>query len=83
MSKQNIQKLNKLISKVISLLDQDICEITEEEIKNRKNISSILSRLVITIIQLNKLEDNNDLSKETLGKKDLDILEDFLKRNRK
>ena len=83
MSRKNIKKLNKLISKIISLLERDISEITPEELKKRKNISSILSRLVTSTIQLNRLKDEDEISLDILTKKDLQILEDFLDKYRK
>jgi hypothetical protein len=82
-SRKNIKKLNKLISKIISLLERDISEITPEELKKRKNISSILSRLVTSTIQLNRLKDEDEISLDILTKKDLQILEDFLDKYRK
>lgn len=84
MSTKPSQKINRLISKIISLLEQDIAELDIGDIKMKKDISSILGRLTNLTIQLSKFNSNNteSLDSDTLSKRDLEIIENFIEKYR-
>lgn len=82
MKKKLEKKINQLIIKIIDLLENDIAYMDIGDIKLKKDISAILSRLTNLIIQLNKKDKNLDDIPESLSKKDIEIIDNFIEKNR-
>lgn len=83
MSKIPFKKINRLIIKIITLLEQDVEELDPGNIKIKKDISSTLSRLVTLAMQLNKLMDNSvKTNSQSLSKRDVEIIENFIEKYR-
>lgn len=82
MKKSSIKKISKLISEMIILLEKDMSNLENRNMKKLIDISTILSRLTILITQLNKLSDSqDDLAVVALDNKDVSIIENFIEKH--
>lgn len=81
-----LTQLYKFITKMMLLLESDLENIAadDQELKLKKNITSIFSRLVNILLQLNKLSKEEQLNlADVLADRDLEIIERFIENYRK
>lgn len=80
--KITVNKLYGFIVKLISLLEDELNEIELHKSKNalniKKNITDTLNKLVVLIIQLNKLSKDEIEEAYTINKEDQDIIKRFV-----
>jgi len=80
--KITVNKLYGFIAKLISLLEDELNEIELNKSKNalniKKNITDTLNKLVVLIIQLNKLSKDEIEEAYTINKEDQDIIKRFV-----
>jgi len=80
--KITVNKLYGFIAKLVSLLEDELNEIELHKSKNalniKKNITDTLNKLVVLIIQLNKLSKDEMDEAYTINKEDQDIIKRFV-----
>jgi hypothetical protein len=80
--KITVNKLYGFIVKLVSLLEDELNEIELHKSKNalniKKNITDTLNKLVVLIIQLNKLSKDEIEEAYTINKEDQDIIKRFV-----
>ena len=80
--KITVNKLYGFIVKLVSLLEDELNEIELHKSKNalniKKNITDTLNKLVVLIIQLNKLSKDEIEEAYTINKEDQDIIKRFI-----
>lgn len=80
--KITVNKLYGFIVKLVSLLEDELNEIELHKSKNalniKKNITDTLNKLVVLIIQLNKLNKDEIEEAYTINKEDQDIIKRFV-----
>lgn len=80
--KITVNKLYDFIVKLVSLLEDELNEIELHKSKNalniKKNITDTLNKLVVLIIQLNKLSKDEIEEAYTINKEDQDIIKRFV-----
>ena len=80
--KITVNKLYGFIAKLVSLLEDELDQIESHKSKNalniKKNITDTLNKLVILIIQLNKLSKDEIEEAYTINKQDQDIIKRFV-----
>ena len=80
--KITVNKLYGFIAKLVSLLEDELDEIESHKSKNalniKKNITDTLNKLVVLIIQLNKLSKDEIEEAYTINKEDQDIIKRFV-----
>jgi len=80
--KITVNKLYGFIAKLVSLLEDELNEIELHKSKNalniKKNITDTLNKLVVLIIQLNKLSKDEIEEAYTINKEDQDIIKRFV-----
>jgi len=80
--KITVNKLYGFIAKLVSLLEEELNEIELHKSKNalniKKNITDTLNKLVVLIIQLNKLSKDEIEEAYTINKEDQDIIKRFV-----
>lgn len=80
--KITVNKLYGFIVKLVSLLEDELNEIELHKSKNalniKKNITDTLNKLVVLIIQLNKLSKDEIEEAYTINKQDQDIIKRFV-----
>jgi hypothetical protein len=81
-----LTQLYKFITKMMLLLESDLENIPtdDKELKLKKNITSIFSRLVNILLQLNKLSKEERLNlADMVADEDLKIIERFMENYKK
>ena len=80
--KITVNKLYGFIAKLVSLLEDELNGIELHKSKNalniKKNITDTLNKLVVLIIQLNKLSKDEIEEAYTINKEDQDIIKRFV-----
>ena len=80
--KITVNKLYGFIAKLVSLLEDELDQIESHKSKNalniKKNITDTLNKLVVLIIQLNKLSKDEIEEAYTINKEDQDIIKRFV-----
>ena len=80
--KITVNKLYGFIVKLVSLLEDELDQIESHKSKNalniKKNITDTLNKLVVLIIQLNKLSKDEIEEAYTINKEDQDIIKRFV-----
>ena len=79
--KSTVNKLYEFITKMVFLLENDLDHIShdDQDLKFKKDITFIVSKMVSLIIQLNKLSKDENLFLETsLPEEDLEIIARFV-----
>ena len=82
--KITVNKLYGFIAKLVSLLEDELDQIESHKSKNalniKKNITDTLNKLVILIIQLNKLSKEEIDEAYTINKEDQAIIKRFVEK---
>ncbi|WP_341755835.1 hypothetical protein [Candidatus Tisiphia endosymbiont of Ptychoptera albimana] len=83
MTNDTITTLHSFVTKIISLLENELDELESKKSKGeiiiKKNITETLNKLVNLIIQLNKLSKDEYLNENTIMKEeDKEIIAEFL-----
>lgn len=82
--KNTVNKLYGFIAKLVSLLEDELNEISSHKSKNalniKKNITDTLNKLVALIIQLNKLSKEEIDEDCIINKEDQDIIKRFVEK---
>ena len=82
--KITVNKLYGFIAKLVSLLEEELNEIELHKSKNalniKKNITDTLNKLVVLIIQLNKLSKDEIEEAYTINKEDQAIIKRFVEK---
>ena len=82
--KITVNKLYGFIAKLVSLLEEELNEIELHKSKNalniKKNITDTLNKLVVLIIQLNKLSKEEMDEAYTINKEDQAIIKRFVEK---
>ncbi|MBN8523075.1 MAG: hypothetical protein H6911_02790 [Rickettsiaceae bacterium] len=82
--KITVNKLYGFIAKLVSLLEDELDEIESHKSKNalniKKNITDTLNKLVVLIIQLNKLSKEEMDEAYTINKEDQAIIKRFVEK---
>ncbi|MBM3467377.1 MAG: hypothetical protein FJX70_06075 [Alphaproteobacteria bacterium] len=82
--KITVNKLYGFIAKLVSLLEDELDEIESHKSKNalniKKNITDMLNKLVVLIIQLNKLSKEEMDEAYTINKEDQAIIKRFVEK---
>jgi len=82
--KITVNKLYGFIAKLVSLLEDELDQIESHKSKNalniKKNITDTLNKLVVLIIQLNKLSKEEIDEDYTINKEDQDIIKRFVEK---
>lgn len=81
--KDNVTKLYGFIAKLMTLLENDISFLEDTHNKNtvavKKNIADILGKLVMLLVQLNKISKDEDLDNDDIvAGNDENIIKIFL-----
>jgi hypothetical protein len=81
----NVEALYEFIKHMIDSLKYEILQTTQEgfdiEMKDKKNITIIIEKMINMIVKLNKLSKDENLNPtEYLLENDLEIIENFLKK---
>ncbi len=83
MTRTNIARLYKFITKMILLLEKDleILGSDDKELKLKRNITSTAGSLITMLTQLNKLDkEDGSLLSDSLSEEDLKIIQRFVKK---
>lgn len=85
MLKSTIARLYSFIAKLITLLEEELDELNLGKIRNssgaKKNIADTLNRLVVLIIQLNKLsKEDTGNEKNAMPAEDQEIIARFIEK---
>jgi hypothetical protein len=82
--KITVNKLYGFIAKLVSLLEDELDQIESHKSKNalniKKNITDTLNKLVVLIIQLNKLSKEEMDEAYTINKEDQAIIKRFVEK---
>ena len=82
--KITVNKLYGFIAKLVSLLEDELDQIESHKSKNalniKKNITDTLNKLVVLIIQLNKLSQEEMDEAYTINKEDQAIIKRFVEK---
>jgi len=82
--KITVNKLYGFIAKLVSLLEDELDQIESHKSKNalniKKNITDTLNKLVVLIIQLNKLSKKEMDEAYTINKEDQAIIKRFVEK---
>jgi len=82
--KITVNKLYGFIAKLVSLLEDELDQIESHKSKNalniKKNITDTLNKLVVLIIQLNKLSKDEIEEAYTINKEDQAIIKRFVEK---
>ena len=82
--KITVNKLYGFIAKLVSLLEDELDEIESHKSKNalniKKNITDTLNKLVVLIVQLNKLSKEEIDEDCIINKEDQDIIKRFVEK---
>lgn len=82
--KITVNKLYGFIAKLVSLLEDELDEIESHKSKNalniKKNITDTLNKLVVLIVQLNKLSKEEMDKAYTINKEDQAIIKRFVEK---